>query len=355
MARDYDYRGHPDRDRGAWQKAGDEVRSWFGDEEAERRRRYDEVEEERYMDSGELYDSGGYYPRRHRSSRRGSQRDPVTGELMLDDPARGGRFVGDDYPEDRYDSGVRYYGDSSRRQGRSHYVPEYGAERYGSERYGGERYGAGRYGGERYGAPYGSPYGSQREAYHGERAGYGSSRNMPYELWREQNAPSEVGWRSGSYGGRIEPEPAGEFRTYGYRSGTYESGSYGQPSNRGLGPIGYRRSDDRIEEDAHEALTWSHDVDASHIKVRVVGGEVTLEGSVNSWTQKRAAEDALGGVRGITDIHNRLRIETGSAGETGTSSTARTETGTSGTARTESGTGTARTETGQEKRDTGTS
>ena len=36
------------RDRGFFERAGDEVRSWFGDEEAERRRRYDERFDERY-------------------------------------------------------------------------------------------------------------------------------------------------------------------------------------------------------------------------------------------------------------------------------------------------------------------
>ncbi len=43
--------GRPDGDRddrGFFDRAGDEVRSWFGDEEAERRRRYDERDEERH-------------------------------------------------------------------------------------------------------------------------------------------------------------------------------------------------------------------------------------------------------------------------------------------------------------------
>lgn len=40
---DYD-----DEDRGFFERAGDEVRSWFGDEEAERRRRADELRDERY-------------------------------------------------------------------------------------------------------------------------------------------------------------------------------------------------------------------------------------------------------------------------------------------------------------------
>jgi hypothetical protein len=40
-------RDHDDDDRGFFERAGDEVRSWFGDEEAERRRRLDEREYER--------------------------------------------------------------------------------------------------------------------------------------------------------------------------------------------------------------------------------------------------------------------------------------------------------------------
>src|SRR5262245_52757191 len=35
--------GHGPEERSFWQRAGDELRSWFGDEEAERRRRMDEV------------------------------------------------------------------------------------------------------------------------------------------------------------------------------------------------------------------------------------------------------------------------------------------------------------------------
>ena len=57
--RDYD-----DDDRGFFERAGDEVRSWFGDEEAERRRRWDERvqqrdDERRYGES--RYSDGGRY------------------------------------------------------------------------------------------------------------------------------------------------------------------------------------------------------------------------------------------------------------------------------------------------------
>jgi len=49
--------GYDDRDRGFFERAGDEVRSWFGDEEAERRRRED-MRYNRYSDRG--YEDTGY-------------------------------------------------------------------------------------------------------------------------------------------------------------------------------------------------------------------------------------------------------------------------------------------------------
>lgn len=59
--RDYDSGDHRyrDDDRGFFEKAGDEVRSWFGDDEAERRRRFDERRErgyDRYRDDDDRYD-----------------------------------------------------------------------------------------------------------------------------------------------------------------------------------------------------------------------------------------------------------------------------------------------------------
>lgn len=63
--RDYD-----DDDRGFFDRAGDEVRSWFGDEEAERRRRWDERDQQRddvprfgdrrYPDGGRYADPARY-------------------------------------------------------------------------------------------------------------------------------------------------------------------------------------------------------------------------------------------------------------------------------------------------------
>jgi len=90
-SRDRDYRARSDYaqprdyddDRGFIDRAGDEVRSWFGDEDAERRRRWDErlhdrEEERRYADP-DVYDSGRYtgsHPGNPRGMRSGSYDSP---------------------------------------------------------------------------------------------------------------------------------------------------------------------------------------------------------------------------------------------------------------------------------------
>ena len=48
----------------------------------------------------------------------------------------------------------------------------------------------------------------------------------------------------------------------------------------GKGPKGYLRSDDRIREDAGEALYRAGDLDASDMTVEVKDGEVVLDGTV---------------------------------------------------------------------------
>jgi len=50
-------------DRGFIDRAGDEVRSWFGDDDAERRRQMDDREEDRYRARDRSSSTGGYYGR----------------------------------------------------------------------------------------------------------------------------------------------------------------------------------------------------------------------------------------------------------------------------------------------------
>jgi hypothetical protein len=76
----------------------------------------------------------------------------------------------------------------------------------------------------------------------------------------------------------------------------------------GRGPKGYTRTDERIREDVCERLSWSDDVDATDITVSVQGGEVTLEGSVETRHMKRLAEDIAEDVAGVVDVHNTVRV-----------------------------------------------
>ena len=77
----------------------------------------------------------------------------------------------------------------------------------------------------------------------------------------------------------------------------------------GRGPRNYRRSDERIREDVSDVLTRHGEIDASEIEVTVENGEVTLAGTVDSRRTKRLAEDVVEPVRGVRDVHNRLRVQ----------------------------------------------
>jgi hypothetical protein len=80
---------------------------------------------------------------------------------------------------------------------------------------------------------------------------------------------------------------------------------------RGLGPQGYRRSDDRISEDAHERLTEDSWLDASNVSVSVSGGEVTLSGMVDSREAKHRAERVVEDISGVAHVQNNLRVQKG--------------------------------------------
>ena len=92
-----------------------------------------------------------------------------------------------------------------------------------------------------------------------------------------------------------------------------EDWSYEQPwmvpgPMSGLGPRGYRRSDENIFTDVVERLTRHGQLDAREIEVAVEDGEVTLRGTVDSRRAKRMAEDTADSVPGVFDVHNRLII-----------------------------------------------
>jgi len=78
--------------------------------------------------------------------------------------------------------------------------------------------------------------------------------------------------------------------------------------NVGRGPKGYRRADERIEEDVNEALTESPELDASEIDVKVSNGEVILSGTVTERSAKRVAEDIAESCSGVKDVRNEIRV-----------------------------------------------
>lgn len=80
---------------------------------------------------------------------------------------------------------------------------------------------------------------------------------------------------------------------------------------RGLGPRGYRRSDDRIREDLCDRLTDDDAIDARGISVHVAQGEVTLAGHVGSWRMSRAAEACARACCGVRDVRNGLHVRGG--------------------------------------------
>lgn len=162
------------------------------------------------------------------------------------------------------------------------------------------------YGPESY---YGEPYSYDGPEGEGidtmDTRGAGLTRNIeePYRRWggstfRPYTGPTEhAGMRHGGF-----PSQGG------YENVTSDTWELPGPYT-GKGPKGYRRSDERIHEDVCERLTAHGGVDASQITLDVEQGEVTLEGTVADRRTKRIAEAVTDSVRGVEDVHNRLRLE----------------------------------------------
>lgn len=151
----------------------------------------------------------------------------------------------------------------------------------------------------RYGGPEAEPGGPFETL---ELRGLGLSRNAA-EPFRRPAA--ERSWAPGR-----GPEPLSSFPAGGggVREGV-ESFTWDVPGPyTGRGPKGYSRSDERIHEDVCERLSAHGAIDAREIELRVENGEVTLEGTVENRRTKRLAEAIADTVRGVEDVHNRLRL-----------------------------------------------
>ena len=239
-------------DRNFVERAGDEVRSWFGRDDDDRPRqgygdRYARRDaNERYAGRGPIeagYESAPSY-------RHGRDRWPSGRGFGEGDWAR-------DWTVERWERPTRWSGERP---------PEYGAA--------GNAYRAWHERDDRYVAP------------------------GDYQQWTRQG----LGWT-----------PGREARSRGFyeddRGRVYRF-EHGTESFAGRGPKGYRRSDERIREDVCDRLTDDGGIDATEVEVVVNNCEVTLSGVVNSRGEKRRAEDLVEDVPGVRDVHNNLRVNT---------------------------------------------
>ena len=125
-------------------------------------------------------------------------------------------------------------------------------------------------------------------------------RMTPGEYRRLQNERARNWERPDAYeyrpqGQRMNSEPGMEPR--GQRGEFY-----------GVGPRGYRRSDERILDDIAYRLTQHGWIDARDIVIEVQDGEVTLRGIVDDRRQRRMAEDLAASVMGVIDVNNDLKV-----------------------------------------------
>ena len=77
---------------------------------------------------------------------------------------------------------------------------------------------------------------------------------------------------------------------------------------KGVGPKGYRRSDERIREDISDRLSDDDMLNASNIEVIVNNCDVTLTGTVDNRWAKRRAEDLAERISGVDNVSNQLRV-----------------------------------------------
>lgn len=69
-----------------------------------------------------------------------------------------------------------------------------------------------------------------------------------------------------------------------------------------------KRSDENLREVVQNVLYHSDEVDASHIIVDVINGNVSLSGKVSSEVRKAKARDIVACIRGVWKVINNLEV-----------------------------------------------
>ncbi|MBI5616755.1 MAG: BON domain-containing protein [Gammaproteobacteria bacterium] len=179
---------------------------------------------------------------------------------------------------------------------------------YGGGGYGGQQ-GGGGYGSQNYGGSYPS---GDRESF-GQGGGYGAWQD-PYGHPAYGGSRNPYAYGSGYGGGSTDSSwGRGEESGMGGIRGSLGSAQRGQgrQSFHGVGPQGYERSDDKLKEMVCERLTEDSEIDPSQVHVEVSRGEVTLTGQVRDRETKFRIEDLVDKCGGVKEIHNNVRVQSG--------------------------------------------
>jgi hypothetical protein len=277
------------------------VRSWFGDEDAERRRRLDaQNRSSRGGGSGNWMGRDDHHDRYQDDIPQWQRRDyqgasPRGGEL--EERGRFGLETGGMGRMRRGQSNDHEFESQNRWMNEGRYG---GEERYGNEmRYGREDYGMG--GRRDMRGNYGTQFFSNDRD---------SESGMNWGMQDRQRRGIMGGeHRGGMFGDR---EDRGFFGNGGDRDSLRDrerSGMFG--SHQGRGPRNFQRSDERIIDEIHMILTMHPQIDATDVEVLVEKGVVTLRGKVENRMTKRNVEDVVEDVYGVREVHNELRVDNG--------------------------------------------
>jgi hypothetical protein len=145
----------------------------------------------------------------------------------------------------------------------------------------------------------------------GSRGGASLENNAQKRTARYANIPDHSDLRGFSYRAPMNYQWSDDHRGSSGREEedlTPREGLWHNLKFFGKGPRNYRRSDERIREDACEALLQHPGIDASGMEVSVTGGVVTLLGSVPSPWMKRASGWVIEEVSGVRDVDNKLKV-----------------------------------------------
>jgi osmotically-inducible protein OsmY len=88
----------------------------------------------------------------------------------------------------------------------------------------------------------------------------------------------------------------------------YNRAHFPQGPHRGKGPKGFTRSDERLKEHVNELLMEHAEIDATHVEVEVHSGVVSVAGTVEDRQQRRAIEDLIEGIFGVTEVQISIKL-----------------------------------------------